>query len=224
MPARPDQRASYPISVRQVAVLLRASFRLPSQGYPCVSLILRPIRLDKGLSPPSCQTCSAHIKSLEPLKKEYPDTYNIVAAALRQNNTIVNVGGNVCGILPKDPAALAAMNDKDKKTLNDLGFAGRNIASFIASGVDATSLAQGVLHPNLATTITSLARTFIPLAAAREAVLSFTHPASPLEHAENIGAYAGSAIGLGSLLFQAQKSVPSIVLHGLGFTQSEQSP
>lgn len=33
-----------------------------SRRRPCVSLILRPIRLDRGLTPPSCCACSAHQK------------------------------------------------------------------------------------------------------------------------------------------------------------------
>src|SRR5215831_9557881 len=31
-----------------------------SRRRPCVSLVLRPIRLDRGLAPPSCCACSAH--------------------------------------------------------------------------------------------------------------------------------------------------------------------
>ena len=61
-PARPTRDASYSVSVRQVAALLPRFFQTAPRGdRPCASLALRLHQtLGRGLSPPSCQTCSAH--------------------------------------------------------------------------------------------------------------------------------------------------------------------
>jgi hypothetical protein len=61
-PARPTRDASYSVSVRQVATLLPRFFQTAPRGHrPCASLALRLHQtLGRGLSPPSCQTCSAH--------------------------------------------------------------------------------------------------------------------------------------------------------------------
>jgi hypothetical protein len=61
-PARPTRDASYSVSVRQVAALLPRFFQTEPRGHrPCASLALRLHQtLGRGLSPPSCQTCSAH--------------------------------------------------------------------------------------------------------------------------------------------------------------------
>ena len=61
-PARPTRDASYSVSVRQVAALLPRFFQTAPRGHrPCASLALRLHQtLGRGLSPPSCQTCSAH--------------------------------------------------------------------------------------------------------------------------------------------------------------------
>ena len=61
-PARPTRDASYSVSVRQVAALLPRFFQTAPRGHrPCASLALHPHQiLGRGLSPPSCQTCSAH--------------------------------------------------------------------------------------------------------------------------------------------------------------------
>jgi hypothetical protein len=60
-PARPTRDASYSVSVRQVAALLPRFFQTPRGCRRCASLALRLHQtLGRGLSPPSCQTCSAH--------------------------------------------------------------------------------------------------------------------------------------------------------------------
>jgi group II intron maturase len=53
---RPDQ-PRYPVLIHRVTALLHAS---ASRRRPCASLILRSIKLDRGLAPPSCRACSAH--------------------------------------------------------------------------------------------------------------------------------------------------------------------
>src|SRR5215475_2297647 len=61
LPARPTADASYPVSVRQVAVARHAPFRRHLTMTPwrsCSSFTA--IRLDRGLAPPGYRTCSAH--------------------------------------------------------------------------------------------------------------------------------------------------------------------
>jgi hypothetical protein len=67
-PARPTRDASYSVSVRQVAALLPRFFQTAPRGHrPCASLALHPHQiLGRGLSPPSCQTCSAHTSLWKP--------------------------------------------------------------------------------------------------------------------------------------------------------------
>jgi hypothetical protein len=61
LPARPVWDASYLVSVRQVAVLFHASFRRHLTMTPLrFHSSFTAIRLERGLAPPSCRTCSAH--------------------------------------------------------------------------------------------------------------------------------------------------------------------
>src|SRR6266852_8542927 len=54
------QQPRYPVLVHQVAALLHASFRPRLAATPLHFANPSPHRLDRGLSPPSCRTCSAH--------------------------------------------------------------------------------------------------------------------------------------------------------------------
>ena len=60
LPARPTDTASYPISVRRVAILLHASFRQSLAVLPLRFATLHLHQVVRGLPPPSCRTCSTH--------------------------------------------------------------------------------------------------------------------------------------------------------------------
>ena len=60
LPTRPARAASDPVSVRQVAVLLRTSFRPHLAVTPLCFATLHLHQVGRGLSPPNCQTCSAY--------------------------------------------------------------------------------------------------------------------------------------------------------------------
>jgi hypothetical protein len=60
-PARPSRDASYLVSIRQVAGLFHASFRRHLAMTPLrFHSSFTAIRLERGLAPPSCRTCSPH--------------------------------------------------------------------------------------------------------------------------------------------------------------------
>src|SRR5208337_5677168 len=69
LPTRPARLASDPISLRQVAVLLRPSFRPHLAVTPLGFATLHLHQVGRGLAPPNCQTCSAYRKNHDSLFK-----------------------------------------------------------------------------------------------------------------------------------------------------------